>query len=171
MNRHSFVPGSLVLAVGMAMSGQASAVTVTRDYLSHGTANCQSALPVFDGNVRKRPMAVANEGTTTAFITCDSESINNTGTGFTEVAVYLRNRAGAAGITVGCTLVEGAFIATGSFPKTSGAIPGAGGTSQIIWTIADNANNVFVSPAVSCALPPGVDISLMQFKYAEDVGA
>jgi hypothetical protein len=169
MKTYSIILGSGALAVGLGLSGQASAVTVSRDYLSHGTASCQSSLPVFDGNIRKRPMAVANEGSTTAFVTCDTESINNAGTGFTAVGVFVKNRAGTAGLTVNCTLVNGVLSPSGSFPKTSPAIA-VGGISQIAWTTADNSGANFAAPAVSCALPAGVDIWLVEFTYPEDVG-
>ena len=84
----------------------------------HGTANCQSALPVFDGNIRKRPMALANEGAGNAFVTCDSESISNFATGFSAVAIGFYNRAGAADVEVSCTLVNGVLFGEGYFPKT-----------------------------------------------------
>ena len=169
MKTYSIILGSGALAVGLGLSGQASAVTVNRNYFSHGTANCQSALPVFDGNIRKRPLAVANEGTTTAFITCDSESINSSASGFSKVGVYFINRAGTAGLTVNCTLVNGVITAFGSFPKTTAAIA-VGAQDNILWTTADNAGANFEAPAVSCALPAGVDIGAMQFQYPEDVG-
>ncbi len=157
-------------AIAGTFAGDVSAATVTRDYLSHGTASCQAALPVFDGNIRKRPMALGNEGSATAFVTCDTDSINNNSTGHSGVGIYFTNRAGAVGVVINCTLVDGAFTAFGSFPKSSAAIP-VGSTGAIIWSAADNEDNNFVAPAVSCALPAGVDISLVQFVYPEEVGA
>jgi hypothetical protein len=165
---------SLVVAAGIAAlaswSAATDAATTSRNYLSHGTANCQSALPVFDANIRKRPYAVANEGENGAFVTCDSESINNLGTGFTEVGLSLRNRAGADGVTVSCTLVEAIFTPQATFPKTSAAIP-AGGAVNLDWTAAvDNGGANFLAPALSCILPPGVDISFTNFIYPEEIG-
>ncbi len=170
MARTSLALGLVAALAGMALSPQAAAVTVTRDYFSHGTASCQSALPVFDGNIRKRPLAVANEGTANAFVTCDSASINNAATGFSAIAVYLRNRAGVEGVTVSCTLVNGVFTGGSNFTKTSTAIT-VSGVTAIAWDTTDNAGNNFVAPAVSCALPPGVDISAYETIYPEDVGA
>jgi hypothetical protein len=171
MNPYSIVFASAALAAGLVMSGQASAVTVSRDYASHGTANCQASLPVFDGNLRKRPMGVANEGTTTAFITCDSENIDNLQAGNTQVGVFFRNRAGTAGITVSCTLVNGFFTASKFLPKTSSALA-VGGITGITWTAAgDNGGTNFTGAAVSCGLPPGVDLSAVEYVYPEDVGA
>jgi hypothetical protein len=165
---------SLVVAAGIAAlaswTSAADAATTSRNYLSHGTANCQSALPVFDVNIRKRPYAVANEGDAGAFVTCDSESINNGGTGFTGVGMFFRNRAGTDGVTINCTLVDAVFTPLETFPKTSAAIP-AGATGAIQWTAAgDNAGANFLAPAVSCILPPGVDISFTNFIYPEEIG-
>lgn len=170
MNRSILTLSLAVALTAATLSPNAQAVTVNRDYLSHGTANCQSALPVFDGNIRKRPAAVANEGTATAFVTCDSESINDGATGFSQVGVYVLNRAGTDGVTLTCTLVNAVFTAGATVTKTSAAIP-ASSTGFITWSTADNGGNNFTAPAVSCALPPGVDISFMQFIYPEDVGA
>lgn len=155
---------------GMYFSDDATAATVQRNYLSHGTANCQSALPAFDGNIRKRPMAIGNEGTSTAFLTCDTESISNYGPGFLVVAVYLRNRAAAADITVNCTLVSGIFVPAIAIPMTSGAIP-QGGTATISWSAEDEDDDTLRAPGISCALPPGIDISAVQYVYPEEVGA
>ena len=165
----SLVLGGMVVIAGTLAGGEASAVTTSRDYLSHGTAGCQSALPVFDGNIRKRPLALGNEGSNTAFVTCDSDSINNFGSGHTQVGIFFTNRAGAANVVVNCTLVDGAFTAFGSFPKSSAPIA-VGATGNIIWTTADNEDANFIAPALSCALPAGVDISLVQLVYPEEIG-
>ena len=92
MNRSILTLSLAVALTAATLSPNAQAVTVNRDYLSHGTANCQSALPVFDGNIRKRPAAVANEGTATAFVTCDSESINDGATGFSQAVMFTPER-------------------------------------------------------------------------------
>lgn len=157
-------------AIAGTFAGDVSAATVTRDYLSHGTASCQAALPVFDGNIRKRPAALGNEGTATAFITCDTDSINNGGTGHSAVSVFFTNRAGVANVVVNCTLVDAVFTALESFPKSSAPIP-AGTTAAITWSTADNEGANFVAPAVSCALPAGVDLPIVRFVYPEEVGA
>jgi hypothetical protein len=160
-------------ATEATFAGDASAATVTRDCLRHGTASCRSALPVFDGNIRKRPAALGNEGTATAFITCDSDSINNGGTGHSAVSVFFTNRAGAPDVVVNCTLVDAVFTAIESFPKSSNALPvGVPGGGAITWTAAaDNEGANFIAPAVSCAVPAGVDVPFVQFVYPEEVGA
>jgi hypothetical protein len=171
MNRTAITLGVVAALAAASVSPSAAAVTVTRDSLSHGTANCQSALPVFDGNIRKRPAAVANEGTGIAFVTCDSENISNSGTGFSAINVFFRNRAGADGITVSCTLVDAVFTAGLTVTKVSGAMAAGGAIGLVSWGTADNSGNNIIAPAVSCALPPGVDISFTNFVYPVDVGA
>lgn len=170
MNAKYLALGTMVVMGAAFAAGDASAAPVNRDYLSHGTASCQSALPVFDGNIRKRPLALGNEGASTAFVTCDTDSINNGATGHSQVAIFLGNRAGAVDVQVNCTLVDGAFVASGFFPKTSNEM-GAGGSGLIVWTAADdNGGNNFIAPAISCGLPAGVDIQLVQFIYPEEIG-
>lgn len=162
----------VTLAAGIVMSGQADAVTVNRDYFTHGAASCQAALPVFDGKIRKRPKAIANEGTGSAFITCDFDSINNGGTGFTDINIFFINRSGVAK-TVNCTFVDGIFdfvlspslVRSVAMPTT--AVP----TSLGVSAATDNAGNNFAAPAISCEIPAGVEIGAVQGIYPEDVGA
>jgi hypothetical protein len=159
----------IALAMGLGTSPQLSAATVVRNHFSHGTANCQSALPVFDGSIRKRPMALANEGVTTSFVTCDSENINAEDTGFHHVEIYFRNRSGNDGVAVSCTLVDGVGQASSFLPRQSNPVF-IGGTAVVYWDSADNEDANFGAPAISCALPAGVDITVVAFAYSEEVG-
>lgn len=171
MKMTSLALGGMVAMAGAFAASDASAATVTRDHLTHGPANCQSALPVFDGNIRKRPMGIGNEGSGSAFITCGIDDISNTGPGFTAIAVYLRNRAAADGVTVNCTLANGIFSNPQLLTKTSDPIA-AGTVVLIAWTAAgDNEDEPFGAPGLSCNLPPGVDISAVQNIREEEVGA
>jgi len=160
------------LAVGMAMSGQADAVTVNRDYLTHGTASCQAALPVFDGNIRKRPKAIANEGTSSAFVTCGFESINNAGTGFSAVTIFFINRSGVAK-TVNCTFVNGIydFAFSPSLVKSVVMPTTRANVSLGVTAATDNAGTNFTAPAISCEIPAGVEIAAVKGIYPEEVGA
>lgn len=148
----------------------ARAVDVTRDYLSHGVANCQAALPVFDGTIRKRPKALANEGTTTAFITCDFENLANPLNRITSVAIFVKNR-GTGQATVDCTLVQGFGDNVSGSNLTKSAALAPNGTFSLVWAAADYAGDNLDVPATSCALPPGTEIYGTQLKYLEDVGS
>ncbi|MDQ3057569.1 MAG: hypothetical protein M3Q96_07520 [Pseudomonadota bacterium] len=160
------------LAAGIAMSGQAEAVTVNRDYLTHGAASCQAALPVFDTNIRKRPKAVANEGSSSAFVTCGFDEINNAGTGYSDVNVFFINRSGVAK-TVNCTFVDGIFdtVITPSIVKSVVMPTTASPTALGVNAATDNAGNNFTAPAISCELPPGVEIGAVRGVFPEEVGA
>lgn len=165
---------SLVLvAAGAVMAGQAQAVTVTRDYLIQPTANCQGALPNYEGNLRKRPLAVQNQGVTSAYVSCGFQDINNGGTGYSMVSSFFINNSSGS-VTVNCTLVNGiwnpSFFPVSFFPKS--VTISAGGIDLITWdATADNGGTNFVAPALSCNLPGGSEISIIQGVYPEDVGA
>lgn len=92
MNHSASTIGALALTIASATGDPAAAATVYRDHVSHGTANGQSALPVFDGNICKRPLALANEGNATAFITCDSENLRFQAQSISRIVVYVANR-------------------------------------------------------------------------------
>ena len=173
MNRLSIAVGAAALVCGMGIVGSASAVVSTRDYLSHGNANCHSALPVFDANMRHRPMAFANDSTTaSAFVTCDTEHMDNSnGAKFSAVGVYFTNRSSAT-TSVNCTLVTGLvpFVTVKFYPKVSTSMP-PGVNGLVAWDVSDNAFVKFGFPTVSCNLPPSVEINIMRFEFEEEIGA
>ena len=167
---------STVAVVATAFPIRAGSIPdpVIRDHLSHGTAGCQSALPVFDGNIRKRPLAVANEGASSAFLTCDFDDIDNNFGGKEKVGIYFVNQSGAADATVSCTLVDGVVISpamTRYFPKVSPPIA-LGATSGILWDAVADAveSGRYIAPALSCSLPPGIAVWAVQNVYPEDIG-
>ncbi len=159
------------VTAGMMLSLQAQAVTVNRTNLSHGTANCQSALPVFDRNIRKRPKAFANVGSSTAFVTCDFETINIFGEGAYDVRVYLINRSGASR-TVNCTFVDGfgEGVSSPSLVKSVAMPTDTTPATLGVTADLDNGNLNFVAPSISCALPPGVEIYAVGRWFREEVG-
>ncbi len=167
---------TVLLAVGTgAFSVDASAVDAQREKLANATAICQPALPTFDGLIRKRPLAVQNEGSSAAFVTCsfvsDSGFGGNAGTeGF---SLWFTNNSSAT-VTVSCTGVVGSKTSAGStfFVKTLSL--GAGFTDTIRWTATDNGGANFDpgSPLnTSCQLQPGVGINDTYVWYKVNVGA
>ena len=96
--------------LGPTVAGNATAATIVEDELLLPAMACQAALPVFDGQIRKRPLAIQNEGTSNAFITCALRgrfggTSATTGTS-AFVTVGLINNTGSSR-TATCTLVDG----------------------------------------------------------------
>ena len=160
----------LVTIAAFVWPTDAAANVVLRDVISHGTANCQSALPVFDGNIRKRPKAVANEGASPAFVTCDFESTPNEMSQVAAVRVFFINRSTAAR-TISCTAVFGVGD-TVLVPSSTKSIAAAAGEAvELEWDAAnDNGGAFYSAPALSCNLAPGVEISIVNLLYGEEIG-
>ncbi|MEP6634529.1 MAG: hypothetical protein ABJA62_10000 [Luteimonas sp.] len=158
----------LTLAVsGLTVGRDASAIE--RFDLSNATADCQSSLPVFDGNVRKRPTAVSNEGTKSAFVTCSVHNYFNAESSNVFAATFTNNTA--ADVDVNCTMVNGlryigAFTPS-FFPKTVHVL--AGETAEPQWTADDNQGNPFADRSfnLSCNLPVGVEIGSVYTIYED----
>jgi hypothetical protein len=110
MNRFTITLGLLTVATGALLSVQASAATAVKYNSKAASGACQAPLPNYEGNFRKRPLAVANEGSTAAFLTCgiDNPDGNNR---TNEVTLYVLNRTSAAA-DISCTMVDGAIDAT-----------------------------------------------------------
>ena len=148
----------------------AAANAVLRDVISHGTANCQSALPVFDGNIRKRPKALANEGSSAAFVTCDFESTPNAMSQVAVVRVFFINRSAAAR-TISCTAVFGVGDTVLVPSNTKSITAAAGEAVELEWDANnDNGGAFYSAPALSCNLAPGVEISVVNLSYLEEIG-
>lgn len=159
-----------MLATLCLTTADADAAIKQRSHASHGPASCQAALPVFDANFRKRPKAFANEGTSTAFVTCDFESLEVFPTAEERtfsISILFINRNSASQM-VSCTLVDGQGDINRWVETRSANIAGNSGPSAIDFggSIADD----YRFPALSCAIPPGVEISLVRRTYFEDVG-
>jgi hypothetical protein len=172
---HSMPGAMLALAMAAVMpAGDAGAMTKTRFYYANPTSYCQTALPVFDGNVRKRPLAVQNEGTTGAFITC---SFTAQSTGLDSVVVLASND-GAAAATLTCTgvtSVQGGSDGGPSEYVSKTVTIAASGVAGLIWLPDDFGMGSTIPGggyfSVSCNLPPGVGINDSYVQFQEEVGA
>ncbi|MEO6138715.1 MAG: hypothetical protein ABIP11_08655 [Luteimonas sp.] len=168
-----FAALALTAGIGSVFaSGDADAISRPRAFDQNATGGCQSALPVFDGQIRKRPLAIQNEGTAPAFVSCSfmTPIIN---TGVSRVNLYADNNTGAT-LDITCTLVVGLsnFDMPTYLPKTI-SVPANSGLYVFEWTSVDNGGVNFNSYAISasCNLPVGTGLSLSQIIYDEDVGA
>jgi hypothetical protein len=166
------IPAILFVAA-LAVPGLATAETVSRTQVQNGTGACQAALPNYEGNIRKRPLAISNEGTSPAFVSCSMKSDDYYAALNEYNGVQLSNR-GSASANVNCTLVAGgtAPVATANYYPKSIAVP-AGESVVLPWDPAvDNADAPFQNSLNwSCSLPPGVDINVVFTNIAEEVGA
>lgn len=154
----------LGLAVAVAASASFSASALERVATVNATGACQPALPTFDGNIRKRPTGLANEGSAPAFVSCSVYGDLNTAVTAPSsgIAVLLSNTTGAA-VNISCTMVNGFKLiqdpVTISVSKTF-SVP-ANTTIEDAIDTTDNGGQPFNTPIfnLSCALPVGTEIN------------
>lgn len=151
---------TIVMAAGtalLAFSLQADALDVLSTNGTGPVGNCQAALPTYEGLIRKRPLAVINEGTSAAYVTCalTSEEVSLNVQSF---STRVSNRSDVP-VTVTCTAVVGDELASADYiPKSITLAPEANGT--LAWGTADNGGLLFAkSIAMSCQLPPGAGLN------------
>lgn len=135
-----------------ALSLQAGAVDLLSTNGTGPVGNCQAALPTYEGNIRKRPLAITNEGSGAAFVTCalTTEEVSLNVQSF---ATRISNLS-AAPATVSCTAVVGDELEGADYiAKSATLAPNSSGT--LTWNTADNDGLLFAkSVAISCNLPP-----------------
>ncbi|MBJ7576001.1 hypothetical protein [Luteimonas sp. MC1828] len=151
-----------------AGSPEAAAADINRSAITMPAGACQSALPVFDGVIRKRPLGVQNEGTTAAFVTCGATT---PGQARTSRVVLAFNNSNSHDVTIACTLVAGYTESTAVYRPQSVTIPANWGDAMF-WVPTQLPSGIpyFASAAFSCTLPPGTGITRVQTSYTEDVG-
>lgn len=150
----------LTIAVASTYSISANAVETDHANGSNPTARCQGALPAFETQIRKRPLAVQNEGTANSFITCSFESDVGNAIGNAPVLLdtYFSNNTAAA-VSLSCTAVTGFQGGTNEYVNQTITIaPGQSGNP--FWADTDFENG-FASGlvSISCNIPPGVGIN------------
>lgn len=179
INVPSIVAASVTLWMGI-FSANAGAATQSRQIVSLPTNYCQSSLPTFEGLIRKRPLAVQNEGSASAFITCSypsGEGREPSSSATTRVWQYFLNNSDT-NITVSCTGVSGDTGAEQpQYIVKSLEIPANTpvGNSQISWFAADFAGAPAVFPSqgqfsISCSIPPGGGVRQAYINSITDVG-
>ncbi len=163
---------SAALAVAAA-SPTADAARLTKTHGGTGSANCQGALPSYEGAIRKRPLAVQNEGSTDAFVTC---AFSITAGAVTEARLVV-STLGGVDVTVRCTGVNGQVGNEPIYANRSVVAPASGATTALVFTGASfggTAGPFFPrGPLVSmsCALPPGAAINTTLVTLEDEVGA
>ena len=168
----------LTLAVAAVYSVPANAQdTLLHSNAAQPAARCQSALPVFDTVVRKRPLGVQNEGDTTTFITCAFEFDAGEAVNFAPVLLdtYFSNFSGADA-TVNCTAVTGWAGGTNEYVSLSVVVPNESTDPEdgnLFWEDVDFEGGGMADSliAISCALPAGVGINDTYLVWEEETAA
>ncbi|MEP6633531.1 MAG: hypothetical protein ABJA62_04910 [Luteimonas sp.] len=167
---------TLALLIGASIaSGDALAVDKTRIGYINATGACQSALPVFDGVIRKRPLGVQNEGpqgSADSFVNCSLPG--QSGSQITKVTLDLATiPGGVIPNNIGCTGINGFYGGNAKY-VTKNVIANADGTAVTMqWTAADFNAASFPSDIfnIQCKMPRGTGIYVIATYYSEDVGA
>jgi len=123
---------SLTLTVLVAADADAGGTNIIRVSSANATSFCQAALPVFDSNIRKRPLAVQNEGAEGAFVTC---AFTAQSSGLGPVTVVAAN-TGSSDATLTCTGVTGYNTGSNEYASKTIVVP-ASGWQAMQWTGAD----------------------------------
>lgn len=144
---------------GSALLAPLQAQAYDQGVQGNSTAFCQAALPVFDTYLRKRPLAVVNEGSTTTYVTC-SYPVGSTAYQISIVYAYFANHSGITK-DVNCTLVDGKDNGVVTYyPKTTRSYDD-GHKWAVGWNMnADNGGIGFGSTlSISCALPAAIGLA------------
>ena len=163
--------GILVLELGCA--GNAFAVTVERIFQAGPTALCQSALPANEGTIRKRPLAVQNEGTQPAYVTCSY--IVQGSIAIKRALIWSSSNDGTPK-TITCTGVTGFKSGPNQYVVHTTELPASGVSTSLDWVptqFTGGSTTVFPSShfSLSCLVPPGAGLNQLQLVFDEDIGA
>lgn len=158
MNHHALSCAALTLVAGLSAAPADAGPSPFR--FQNATGFCQAALPAFEGNIRKRPTAIANEGTSNAFVSCSLPG--ESAVPMTSVLLRIYNR-GAADANVTCSMVSTSQPGGMVIPKTL-TIPAAG-NEYIEWLPTDIGPEEVSMGALnfSCNLVPGMEINSALF--------
>lgn len=159
----SILGGALVAVLVSALP--VSGAVAQNIYDQNASGTCNGALPAFDQSLRFRPLAVANEGTTNAFVSCTQLAAQ--GPAVDNTTLYLQN-TGTASATINCTFVSGYDSGPkGSFPKA--ITLAAGETGTLTWSrTADNggvnfpSDSAFSFASYSCNLPAKTELEFIR---------
>jgi hypothetical protein len=171
-----FPRAAATLACALALASAATAVeaaVIERQEVRMSTDVCQPALPAFDGNIRKRPLAMQNEGDSPAFVTCAFGGVFNGVPSQKTISVGFTNNTSAE-ITVHCTLADAqaGVIDPEYFPKSIAVPPDNAPVTLLLWSaVNDNGGVRFTYPSVSCVLPPGTGVVNTLHTFDEEIGS
>lgn len=163
-------PNTILAAAALALasalsSTDAAARDVLHSTVTQPTGICQSALPVFDGQLRKRPVAVQNEGNAGAFVTCSWTMQLYAH----DLWLYASSVDGTSSF-ITCTLVAGRGSDLVYLTKTY-FLAASGVPTRLRWQGSElNPDFAIIGSyvSVSCSLAPGValnDSEIFWYEY------
>lgn len=176
MNRYAITLGAVVAATGAIGAGAANAAVHESVQFNQAVgAMCQGALPNYEGSFRKRPLAIKNEGSSSAYLTCGLYSqFDASAGGVTGVQLIVTNR-NAVDTDVSCTLVDGIIDPSlgfaDYFPQTLSVV--AGTADAFFWDPAGGGGTfdpVFGFPSLSCNVPVNIEVNQEAHGYEEEIG-
>jgi hypothetical protein len=169
MRIHCLVASGL-LSIAALSPASVSAALVTRTTSSPAAGICSPAFGPSETAIRKRPLALQNEGVHDAFVTCAFTSQGYP----TRASLQVVTLDGIAH-AITCTGVASDWYAPMYLPKVANTTPGfQGGNILLTWQAADFGQPVvFISRffSVSCKLPPGTGIRTAEISFLEETGA
>lgn len=152
---------ALTVAIAAAYAAPATAQSTAHTLTGNAAGHCQGALPAFAGSLRARPLAVQNEGTTTAFVTCafpfdSGTAINGAAL---KLEIWFVNRTSTPQV-VTCTGVSGYASSPDNVYVNQSTTILANGDSGLYWDAAEFADSMDSGLiGVSCQLPAGVGLA------------
>lgn len=157
-----FATGLAALTVAIASTlaiGQANAIEEGEFFSSNPSARCQPATRVSEAMIRKRPLAMVNEGSSNAVVNCAFE-IESDQSLAQAVQVYVSNST-AADVDITCTGISGFETrqANEYLPETLTIQAGTQGLEPFFWADQDFASGTGGLISVACTLPPGTAIN------------
>lgn len=165
----------LPILIAIALSGglfanTANAVTLNKNINRNPATACTLSIPTTNTGVRPRATGFRNEGTVSNFVICgfDIESSNES---FLDLVLDLASIDGNAH-TVSCTAMDRyAYNTTGDFVTKSVSIA-PGGDTNTVWSSADFPTTGLAgwNASVTCNVPPGVSIVVVQAHHDTEVG-
>jgi hypothetical protein len=148
------------------------AATIERQEVRLSADVCQPSRPGVDSTFRRRPLAMQNEGTSTAFLTCAFGGVFNGVPSQKTLSVGFTN-ANPSPVTVSCTLVDAhdGVINPEFFTKSISVAAAGSPVTLLQWSaVADNEGVNFTYPAVSCAIPAGIGVQVTLHTFDEEIG-
>ena len=181
----STIAAAMTVAFSACLAAPAYAVVEDMQDQASAVANCQGALPFYENQIRKRPLGVINEGTSSAYVTCAFNTLrdqNNTTLGNTIVSYFggffINNSTtdktvactGVIGLETGIRGTETFFVQKSVVVKANRAHPDA--VNGYIFFDPSDSNQApgtyYQLVQMSCNLPAGVGINDTYVGYRLD---